>query len=442
MTPRRFIAAPIGTVDGTISVPGDKSISHRAVMLGAVADGSSKISGFLRGEDCLATLRAFEALGVAVGHGSDGRLTIHGRGLEALRTPSGPLDLGNSGTAMRLLAGLLAGLPFEVELTGDDSLRSRPMQRIADPLAAMGARIATTAGRAPLIVGGGSKLRSIDYSLPIASAQVKSAILLAGLSASGTTIVRSPGPARDHTERMLAAMGVEIDASPAGDVVSLRGPATLCPIDVDVPGDFSSAAFFVVAGVLAADQGLSIRNVGVNPTRTGLLRMLTAMGAEIELRAERNVGAEPVADLFVRRSRLRGIDVPPEWVPLAIDEFPAFFVAAAGAEGRTSVRGADELRHKESDRLAVMARALRGLGIAVEELPDGLTVIGGRASGGTVDAAGDHRIAMACAVASVFADGPIEISNAAQIATSFPDFLAVARGAGLDLRSMPAERSG
>lgn len=409
-------------------MPGDKSISHRAVMLGGIAEGTTRVRGFLEGEDCLATLAAFASLGVPVAR-SDDALEIEGRGYGGLKAPAGPLDLGNAGTAIRLMTGLLAACPFDVELTGDASLRARPMSRVADPLTAMGARIATEDGRAPIRISGGARLHGIDYAMPVASAQVKSAILLAGLSARGRTTVRSPGPSRDHTERMLTAMGVALEQSDGA--IALEGPATLRAVDVDVPGDFSSAAFFVVAACLGADEGLLIEHVGVNPTRTGLLTLLEAMGAKIELRNARSLGSEPVADLFVRRSTLEGIEVLPELVPLAIDELPALFVAAAGARGRTLVCGAEELRHKESDRLAVMARALGRLGIAVEERSDGLVIEGGRMRGGTVDAAGDHRVAMSLAVASLISDAAIEIERTAEVATSFPGFAAVAKRSGL-----------
>lgn len=425
-----FLAQPAVAVGGALRVPGDKSISHRALMLGAIADGVTVIRGFLRGEDCLATLAMFRSLGVEIAEAADGTVTVHGAGARGLRPAARVLDCGNSGTAMRLMAGLLAGQPFASELTGDRSLRQRPMERVAEPLRLMGARIETTDGRPPLRIVGTPQLHGIDYTLPIASAQVKSAILLAGLRANGVTTVRSPGPSRDHTERMLESMGATVE-HPGEHAVSLRGPLTLRATTIDVPGDLSSAAFFIVAACLGAADGLLIENVGVNPTRTGLLTILTAMGARIELRNERLAGAEPVADIFVRQSELQGIEVPPELVPLAIDEFPALFVAAAGARGRTSVRGAAELRAKESDRLAVMATGLAALGASVSEAADGLSVIGGRLRGGQIDSHGDHRIAMSFAVASLLADAPLEILQTAEVATSFPGFLETAAAAGL-----------
>jgi 3-phosphoshikimate 1-carboxyvinyltransferase len=350
-----------------------------------------------------------------------------------LRAPAGALDFGNSGTGIRLMMGLLAGQAFDAVLTGDASLKRRPMERVAAPLRQMGARIETTAGSAPVRIRGGAELHGVDYELPVASAQIKSALLLAALSASGRTTLTSPGPSRDHTERMLATMGVAIYEDTNRHSVALEGPVALRGTVLDVPGDFSSAAFFLVAACLGADDGLLIRGVGVNPTRIGLLTILESMGARIEQRNRRQLGAEPVADLFITKSALRGITVPPALVPLAIDEFPILFVAAAGATGRTIVAGAEELRHKESDRIAMMARALNAVGANVEERPDGLAIDGGALSGGVVDSDGDHRIAMALAVASLLCSGPLEILKTDQVATSFPTFTAVAAAAGLDV---------
>lgn len=434
--PNRFRALPTKHIGGRITVAGDKSISHRALMLGAIADGTTTVHGFLASEDCLATQAALEAMGVAIERSADGRVRIDGAGAQGLRAPSKALDLGNSGTAIRLLMGLLAGQRFDSELTGDASLRRRPMERVAAPLRLMGARIATSeGGRPPVRIGGGAELCGIDYELPMASAQVKSALLLAALSARGMTTVRSPGPSRDHTERMLQGMGVRLDlaADGAGHSVRLNGPARLRGLEIRVPADFSSAAFFVVAGCLGARDGLLVENVGINPTRTGLLTILREMGAQIELRNQRSVGAEPVADLWVTQSELKGIVVPPELVPLAIDEFPILFIAAAAAAGETIVSGADELRKKETDRIAVMARGLAAVGIEVEERPDGARIVGGAIKGGTVDSGGDHRIAMSFAVASLKSRAAIEILNTAEVATSFPSFLEVARAVGLDV---------
>jgi 3-phosphoshikimate 1-carboxyvinyltransferase len=432
--PNRFRASPTNRVGGRIAVPGDKSISHRALMLGAIAEGRTVVRGFLASEDCLATQAALEAMGVVIERRPDGLVRIEGVGPHGLAAPSKMLDLGNSGTAIRLLMGLLAGQRFDSKLTGDASLRQRPMERVAAPLRQMGARIATAdGGRPPVAISGGARLHGIDYALPMASAQVKSAVLLAALAASGTTTVHSPGPSRDHTERMLESMGVRLGRASAGvgHTVTLAGPAVLRGGEVLVPGDFSSAAFFIVAGCLAARDGLVVENVGMNPTRVGLLTILREMGASIELRNERSLGAEPVADLEIVQSKLHGIVVRPELVPLAIDEFPILFIAAAAADGATVISGADELRKKETDRIAVMARALEAVGIEVEERPDGARIVGGRMGGGTIDSRGDHRIAMSFAVASVCASGPIEILNTAEVATSFPNFLDVAQAAGL-----------
>jgi 3-phosphoshikimate 1-carboxyvinyltransferase len=436
--PNRFLAEPTRRVGGQITVPGDKSISHRSLMLGAIAEGTTVVHGFLASEDCIATEAALAAMGVDIERTPAGVVRIDGVGMQGLRRPDRTLDLGNSGTAIRLLMGLLAGQPFDCELTGDASLRQRPMERVAGPLRTMGARIDTAAGgRPPVRIRGGARLSGIDYQLPMASAQVKSALLLAALRAEGTTTVRSPGPSRDHTERMLKSMGVDLTVTEHGQghTVVLRGPAELRGFDIQVPADFSSAAFFLVAGCLGARDGLLIRNVGVNPTRIGLLSILREMGATIELRSERNVGAEPVADIWVTQSELRGISVPPDLVPLAIDEFPILFIAAAAARGDTIVSGADELRKKETDRIAVMARGLKSVGIEVEERPDGARIVGGSIGGGTVDSEGDHRIAMSFAVASLRASAPIEILNTAEVATSFPSFLDVAASAGLKVQA-------
>jgi 3-phosphoshikimate 1-carboxyvinyltransferase len=428
---QRFRVAPGARIAGEISVPGDKSISHRALMLGAIADGRTTVDGFLESEDCIATRNALTALGVDIRLAASGTLTIEGRGPSSLRPPGEALDFGNSGTGIRLMMGLLAGLPFDSVLTGDASLKRRPMERVAAPLRQMGARVETTGGSAPVQIRGGAKLRGLDYDLPVASAQIKSALLLAGLGATGRTTIRSPGPSRDHTERMLVTMGVQIREDSKRNAVSLEGPTVPRGTAIEVPGDFSSAAFFIVAACLGADRGLLIKGVGVNPTRTGLLTILESMGARVEQRNRRKLGAEPVADLFVTKSALRGISVPPELVPLAIDEFPILFVAAAGATGRTVVAGAEELRHKESDRIAMMARALQAVGAKVEERPDGLVIEGGALRGGVVDSDGDHRIAMAFAVASLLCSGSVEILKTDQIATSFPTFTAVAKAAGL-----------
>jgi 3-phosphoshikimate 1-carboxyvinyltransferase len=423
-------------VSGALTVPGDKSVSHRALMLGALASGDTHISGFLNGEDCLATARALTALGVRIEHTADTEVRVRGAGAQGLRAPAAALDMGNAGTAMRLMMGVLAPQRFSARLIGDESLMRRPMERVAVPLRMMGARIATNAGRPPVEIEGTPQLRAIQYLLPVASAQVKSAILIAALAAAGRTRVTSPAPCRDHTERMLAAFGVQVLHE--GATIALEGGQELHGTAIAVPGDFSSAAFFLVAGALAADQPLLLKNVGVNPTRTGLLDLLQRMGADIRVQARAvGAGVEPVADIEVRRSALRGISVPERLVPLAIDELPVFFIAAACAQGETVVRGAHELRVKESDRLAAMAQGLERLGVEHQLLPDGLWIRGADSlNGGAIDSRGDHRIAMAFAVAALRARAPIEIADVANVATSFPGFTATARAAGLAIEDL------
>ena len=436
-----WLIARGGRPGGTIRVPGDKSISHRAVMLGALAEGETRVSGFLAGEDCLATVGAFRAMGVAIDGPAEGRVTLHGVGRRGLAPPETPLDMGNSGTSMRLLAGLMAGQAFSSELTGDASLCKRPMGRVVEPLAEMGARITALGegGRPPLRIEPARELHGIRYSLPVASAQVKSAVLLAGLYANGETCVTEPAPTRDHTERMLEAFGYPVQRQ--GGRVCLEGGHRLTAVeDLAIPGDLSSAAFFLVAAAITPGAELTIEGVGVNPTRRGALDILTAMGARIEEDNPRTLGGEPVADLRVRGSALRGIEIPAHLVPLAIDEFPVLFVAAAAARGRTVLRGAAELRVKESDRIATMAEGLGGLGVAAEALEDGIVIDGGRIRGGVVSAHGDHRVAMAFAVAALAAEDPVEIGDAAAIRTSFPEFLDVARAAGMDVE--PSDGAG
>jgi 3-phosphoshikimate 1-carboxyvinyltransferase len=415
-----YRVAPGGSLTGEVVVPGDKSISHRAMLLGGIAEGTTTVDGFLESEDCLATLTAMRAMGVSIERPGPQRVIVHGVGLHGLRAPAAPLDMGNAGTAMRLSMGLLAGQAFDTTLVGDPSLSRRPMERAAGPLRQMGAKIDTTDGRPPVRIHGGQRLHGIDWDLQVASAQVKSAILLAGLYADGETAVREHAITRDHTERMLRAFGARVDVS-AGRVV-LRGGQRLRGCALTVPGDISSAAFFLVAGALAARDTLIVKNVGLNPTRTGVIDILRLMGADIRVTHERLAGDEPVADLEVRASELRGIDVPPELVPLAIDEFPVLFVAAACATGTTVVTGAEELRVKESDRIASMADGLRALGIDAEPRPDGLRIVGGSLAGGTIDSRGDHRIAMAFAVAALRASAPVRILDVANVATSFPGF--------------------
>jgi 3-phosphoshikimate 1-carboxyvinyltransferase len=403
-------------------------------MLSALAEGISRITGFLEGEDTRATARIFEQMGVRIEAPSSGERVVHGVGLHGLRAPQGVLDCRNSGTAMRLVCGVLAGQAFDSILTGDASLSTRPMRRVTDPLATMGANIETAAGGTPpLRVHGGSKLRGIDYASPIASAQVKSAVLLAGLYADGETRVIEPRPTRDYTERMLAAFGWPVTFEQGNARVS--GGHTLRAIDIEVPADFSSAAFFIVAATLVPGSELILRNVGMNPRRTGLLHVLRGMGADIAKRNPRDAGGEPVADLVVRHAPLRGIEVPTEHVADMIDEFPALFVAAACAEGVTTIRGAQELRVKESDRIAVMATGLRALGARIEETPDGAMIEGGTLHGGTVESIGDHRCAMAFAIAGAVAGGAIKTRDCANVATSFPGFVELANGCGLAVRA-------
>lgn len=427
-----WLASQGGPVRGSLRVPGDKSVSHRAVMLGALADGITEIDGFLEGEDTRATARIFGQMGVRIDSDGSGRRVVHGAGLDGLHAPGAALDCGNSGTGMRLLAGVLAGQAFDTELVGDASLSKRPMRRITDPLAAMDAVIDTgPAGVPPLRIRGGRTLHGIEYALPVASAQVKSAVLLAGLYARGDTVVREPHPTRDYTERMLAAFGWPIEFAPG--YARLSGGHRLRAARVEVPADFSSAAFFLVAAAIVPGSELRLEAVGMNPRRTGLLTAMRLMGADIVEERLRQSGGEPVADLVVRHTPLRGIEVPAELVPDMIDEFPVLFIAAACASGTTVVRGAAELRVKESDRIATMADGLRSLGIHVEETPDGARIEGGRLSGGVVESHGDHRIAMSFAVAAQRASGEVRVGDVANVDTSFPGFLDLAADAGLQV---------
>jgi 3-phosphoshikimate 1-carboxyvinyltransferase len=425
-----FVAQPGGNIGGRVRVPGDKSISHRSIMLGSLAEGTSEVEGFLESEDALATLQAFRDMGVVIEGPHHGRLTIHGVGLYGLKPAPGPIYLGNSGTSMRLLAGLLAAQSFDSTLTGDASLSHRPMDRVAAPLRAMGAQIETAAqGRPPLVIKGGQTLRAIRYEMPMASAQVKSSLLLAGLYAEGTTTVIEPAPTRDHTERMLRGLGHAVSSD--GSLVTLTSGTALKAARIEVPGDISSAAFFLVAASIAEEADLLLEHVGINPTRTGVIEILRLMGADIVVMNERQIGGEPVADLRVRSAPLRGIDIPEALVPLAIDEFPALLVAAACAAGRTVLLGAQELRVKESDRIQAMADGLAVLGVRVEATPDGIIIDGGQINGGVVDSRGDHRIAMAFSVAALRARAPIHIHDCANVATSFPNFLALCAQVGL-----------
>ena len=394
-----FHVRPGGNLTGTLRVPGDKSISHRSIMLGSLAEGTTHISGFLEGEDSLATVWAFRALGVDIKGPVNGEVTIQGVGMHGLKTPEAPLDLGNSGTSMRLLAGLLAGQGLELTLVGDSSLSVRPMRRVTDPLRTMGARVETTAqGTAPLLIHPVDQLQGIDYALPVASAQIKSSLLLAALYAKGTTRVTEPAPTRDHTERMLTGFGYPVDRT--GATASLRGGGKLIACDIDIPADISSAAFFLVGASIAPGSDLLLEHVGINPTRDGVINILRLMGADIDILNQRDVGGEPVADLRVRSADLRGIRIPVDQVPLAIDEFPALFIAAACARGETHLTGAEELRVKESDRIQVMADGLVALGVDAQPTADGMVIRGGPIQGGRIDSHGDHRIAMSFAIAA------------------------------------------
>ncbi len=401
-------------------------------MLGSLAEGVTHVTGFLEGDDSLATLRAFRDMGVKIEGPDAGRIVIHGAGMYGLRQPESALDLGNSGTSMRLLSGLLAGQAFDTTLTGDSSLSSRPMRRVTEPLAQMGARIITTEqGTAPLQIKGGTTLNGIVYQMPVASAQVKSSLLLAGLYAEGITTVIEPAPTRDHTERMLMGFGYQVTRE--DNRISLSGGGKLSACDIDVPADISSAAFFLVGATIAPGSDLLLEHVGINRTRDGVINILRLMGADIEVVNRREMGGEPVADLRVRSSKLKGIRIPEEQVPLAIDEFPAIFVAAACAEGETILTGAAELRVKESDRIQVMADGLISLGIDARATADGIHIHGGRINGGEVESHGDHRIAMAFAMAALRADGGIRINDCRNVDTSFPGFVSLASQAGLDI---------
>ena len=427
-----FKAEPGGKLTGKIRVPGDKSISHRSIMLGALAEGVTEVKGFLQGEDSLATLEAFRSLGVKIEGPDNGQVRIHGVGMHGLRAAGEPLNLGNSGTSMRLLSGLLAGQSFTSQMEGDESLSKRPMRRVTEPLEKMGAVIRTTeTGTAPLIVEGGHKLNGIHYTMPVASAQVKSCLLLAGLYAHGETCVTEPAPTRDHTERMLQGFGYPVERK--GSTVCLQGGGKLSATALDVPADISSAAFFMVGASIASGSDLILEHVGINPTRIGVINILRQMGADITLSNEMTVSGEPVADVRIKSAPLQGIRIPEDQVPLAIDEFPVLFVAAACAQGQTVLTGARELRVKESDRIQVMADGLTALGVNAQSTDDGMIIEGGQMSGGRVHSHGDHRIAMAFAMASLRANDIIHIDDCANVNTSFPGFVDLACSCGLNL---------
>lgn len=431
---KKYIVQPGGLIQGELRVPGDKSISHRSIMLGALAEGTTEVTGFLEGEDALATLAAFRAMGVEIIGPDKGKVTIHGVGMHGLKAPQGELYLGNSGTSMRLLSGLLAAQSFDVTLTGDKSLSGRPMKRVTDPLALMGAAIDTHEGKPPLNIHGGKQLKAIHYDLPMASAQVKSCLLLAGMYADGKTSVSEPAPTRDHTERMLGGMGYHVDKQ--GSTVIIQGGGKLTATRIDVPADISSATFFMVAAAIAPGSDVTLKHVGINPTRIGVINILKLMGADITLMNEAETGGEPVADIRVKYAPLKGIQIPEDQVPLAIDEFPALFIAAACAEGQTVLTGAEELRVKESDRIQVMADGLQTLGIDAEPTEDGIVINGGVIGSGEVDSHGDHRIAMSFAMAALQAGGSIQINDCANVATSFPGFVELASQAGLNIEEI------
>lgn len=433
-----FTTAPANAaLKGSLRVPGDKSISHRAVMFSSLAKGTSKITGLLEGEDVMATLSAFQAMGVQAKGPQNGKLTIKGVGMRGLTQPETDLDMGNSGTAMRLMCGILAAQSFPSKLIGDESLSGRPMRRVTVPLGSMGARCATDEdGCPPIHIRSVEKLEPIDYKLPMASAQIKSAVLLAGLYADGQTSVTEPAPTRDHTERMLRAYGYPCESTPVSEqatTVTLSGGGELQASNIDIPADISSAAFFMVAASIVPGSNITLKHVGVNPTRTGVVDVLREMGADISFLNPRDIGGEPVADIRVKYAGLHGIEVDPKYVPLAIDEFPVLCIAAACADGVTKVRGAEELRHKESDRISAMVTGLRALGAEVVEHKDGLEITGGELKGGSVNSHHDHRIAMSFAVAGACAVEPIIIDQCEVVATSFPGFVEMASKVGLQI---------
>ena len=430
---------PAQKLTGTLRVPGDKSISHRAVMLASIAEGTSEVTGFLTGEDCLCTMNAFQQMGVQIERLGETHLRVHGVGMHGLKAPKAELDMGNSGTAMRLMCGLLAGQPFASTLVGDESLSKRPMKRVIAPLATMGAAIASNEGRAPLHISANTgALHGTAYRSPVASAQVKSCLLLAGLYASGTTEVFEPEASRDHTERMLQAFGVQVQAREG--YAALAGGQALTAANIEVPADISSAAFFMVGAAITKGSDITLKDVGINPTRVGIITILQQMGAAITVGETRLFGGEPVADIRVQGGVLKGIAIGKELVASAIDEFPILFIAAACAEGQTLVTGAEELRVKESDRIATMVDGLKLLGVNAEARPDGALIEGlgaaGKLGGGTIDSHGDHRVAMSFAMASLRAAAPITVLDCLNVNTSFPGFAELAAGAGLGLQTL------
>ena len=434
----KYQVIPGGSLTGELIVPGDKSISHRSIMFGALANGTTNVSGFLEGEDSLATLRAFSDMGVSITGPDNGKVVIEGVGMSGLTAPEHDLDLGNSGTSMRLMSGLLSAQNFQSTLMGDKSLSGRPMKRVINPLESMGANISSNEGKAPLVLNGGglkgnTKLASIQYDMPMASAQVKSCVLLAGMYAEGKTCVTEPGITRDHTERMLETFQYPVERI-SDSTVCIEGGHSLQACDIQVPADISSAAFFLVGASIAKDSNLLLKNVGLNPTRNGVIQILCLMGANITLENERMFGAEPVADIRVKSSQLKGIKIPEALVPLAIDEFPVLFIAAVCAEGETVLTDAEELRVKESDRIQVMADGLSNLGVKTQVTKDGIVIQGGVIGGGEVESHDDHRIAMAFAIAGLCATDTITINNCANVATSFPGFVQKSSDVGLNIK--------
>ncbi len=426
-----FVIQPSAIDSGVLTVPGDKSISHRALMLAAIADGRTEIKGLLVGDDCIATLKALMDMGVRINRTSSSEATVYGVGLRGLTAPNNHLDLGNSGTSMRLFSGLLSGQEFSVRLVGDDSLGQRPMARVIKPLNLMGAEIAAYGGTAPLQISGGHKLSGIYYRLPVASAQVKSAILLAGLYGTGEVVIEEPSVTRDHTERMLRIMGVNVEQDEGQ--IRMRAGQSLSALTIRIPADLSSASFLIVAATIAGKAKITITGVGVNPTRTGIISVLKEMGADISLENRRLYGEEPVADITIRSAKLRGIDVDSKHVSLAIDEFPALFIAAACAEGVTRFSGLEELRVKESDRITAMAEGLRALNVPVDESEDGATVHGAKIGSGTIHSYSDHRVAMAFAVAGTIAAGPVTVTDTRNVDTSFPGFVDSFKSMGISM---------
>lgn len=431
-----FVSQPVNGLRGEVMVPGDKSISHRSVIFGAIAEGTSHINGFLDGEDCLATIKAFQAMGVSIEGPIDQKLIIHGVGKHGLRKPHNIIDCGNSGTTIRLLSGLMAAQKFDCNLTGDASLQKRPMARVCIPLSEMGARIMSTDGKPPLNIRGGQTLHGIVYAMPEASAQVKSCLLLAGLYARGTTTVIETGITRDHTERMLKTFSYPVVKK--DNRISVESTHSLMATTISIPGDISSAAFLMVAATIIPDSSIVIKNVGINPTRIGIIHILQKMGANISIINQRQYGDEPIADLSVCYSPLQGITIPEELVPLAIDEFPVIFVAAACAKGITKLHGAKELRAKESDRIGSMVTGLKRLGIDVEAFDDGVHIIGGTLQGGEVDSFDDHRIAMSFAIAGAAAKGEVTINDCLNVNTSFPNFVKTANSLQLSIKELEA----